>query len=183
MPLAQVRNSDGCELTGLRGPMVLSAEIGGGALLSIQHAGEDIAGKTIEFVGTETLEDVIVSVTTKVARVDVTVTRKGARSQPRRILVVLFPEDSTRWHHGYLAYNWLTTSPDSSSGERTSPPATTQLARLVPGRYLVAAIEDADIINPTEPGLLEALRPLAVPVTLVAGQTAELTVDVATIPR
>ena len=43
-------------VAGLRGPMVLSAEVAGGALLSIQRGGEEIAGKTLEFVGTETLD-------------------------------------------------------------------------------------------------------------------------------
>jgi hypothetical protein len=62
-----------------RGPMVLSAEVGGGALLSIQRRGEEIAGKTLEFAGTETLDDVVVELTTKVTQANVTLTSASAR--------------------------------------------------------------------------------------------------------
>ena len=49
---------------------------------------------------------------------------------------------------------------------------------MAPGRYLIAAIHDVDLSYPTDVGVLETLRPLAVPVTLVAGQTAKVTVPV-----
>jgi hypothetical protein len=50
---------------------------------------------------------------------------------------------------------------------------------MAPGRYLIAAIHDTDSTYPTAVGVLEKLRPLAVPVTLVAGQTAKVTLGVA----
>jgi hypothetical protein len=54
---------------------------------------------------------------------------------------------------------------------------------MAPGRYLLAAIHDVDLTYPTEVGVLETLRALAVPVTLVAGQTAKVTVPVAKRPE
>jgi hypothetical protein len=40
--------------------MVLSGEVGLGALLSIRYRGEEITGKTLECAGTEALGDVVV---------------------------------------------------------------------------------------------------------------------------
>ena len=104
VPVALVRGTDRFELTGLRGPMELSAEVGGGALLSIQRAGEEIAGKTLEFVGTEVIDDVVVALTTQVAQVDVTVTNASSRGEAEPVLVILFSEDPARWHQGFIQY-------------------------------------------------------------------------------
>lgn len=182
VPLVQVERTDRFELTGLRGPMVLSAEVGSGALLSIQRGGEEIAGKTLEFVGTETLDDVVVELTTQVAQVDVTVTSASARGEPEPVLVFVFAEDPKRWHHGFIRYSRTTASPLSARTGKVSP-VSTELIRLPPGRYLVAAVPDVDVSYPTEGGVLEKPRPLATPVTLVAGQTAKVTVAVAKATR
>lgn len=57
------------------------------------------------------------------------------------------------------------------------------MIRMPPGRYLIAAIPDVDISYPTDMNGLEALRSLAVPVTLVAGQTAKVVIGVAKAAR
>lgn len=49
---------------------------------------------------------------------------------------------------------------------------------MVPGRYLVAAVPNPGVMFPTERDILERLRPLAVPVTLVAGETAKVELPV-----
>jgi hypothetical protein len=169
VPLARVQGTDRFELTGLRGPMVLHADISGGTLLSIQRGGKEVAGKTLEFVGTETIDDVVVALTTHVAQVDVTITNASSRGEPEPVLVILFAEDPARWPRG-------------SEYARTTT-GRTQLIRVPPGRYLIAAIHDIGINHPTEAGVLEQLRPLAVPVTVVAGQTAKVTVGVAKAAR
>jgi hypothetical protein len=157
--------------------MVLSAEIGLGALLSIERRGEELAGKTLEFVGTETIDDVVVTLTTQVAQLDVSVTT--SRTEPEAVLVVLFSEDPARWHQGFLQYARTTVSP-VSDGVGTPPSATMRLIRMPPGRYLIAAIhEDVEVADPTQVSVLERLRPVATPVTLVAGQTAKVTMAVA----
>lgn len=182
VPLAQPQGTDRFELTGLRGPMVLSAEVGSGALLSIRRGEEEIAGKTLEFVGTEALDDVVVTLTTQVAQVEVTVTDASSRGETNPVLVVLFPEDPAPWRRGSGRYARTTTSLESA-GARVSRSPTTHLIRVPPGRYLLAAVPDIDITFPTEPGILEQLRPLAKPVTLVAGQTAKVTLGVARMAR
>jgi hypothetical protein len=154
--------------------MVLSAGIGIGTLVSMRRPGQEIAGKTLEFVGTETIDDVVVELTMKVAELDVTVTGTNSPDEPEPVLVILFSEDSSRWHHGHLAFARTTAS-------RTPP--TTRLRRNLPGRYRIVAIHDFDISNPTEAGLLEKLRPFSVPITLVAGQPAKITIPVAKLTR
>ena len=132
VPLARVHGTDRFELAGLRGPMVLSAEVAGGALLSIRRRGEGLAGKILELVGTETLDDVVIELTKQVARVDVTVTSATAReSEP--VMVILFSEDPTRWHPGFIQYARTTASP-VSRGAGALPSARTQLIRMPPGR-------------------------------------------------
>jgi hypothetical protein len=189
VPSAQVKRTDRFELAGLRGPMALSAEVGGGALLSIRRAGQKIAGKTLEFEGTETIDDVIVSLTTRVAQVDVTVTGTSASGEPQPVLLILFSEDSALWHQGHLQYTRTMTShvptrpPDTRGVPGPLPPAETRLSRLVPGRYLIVALPDVDLNHPTDVRLLEKLRPLAVPIRLVAGEPASVSLGVANVAR
>ena len=49
---------------------------------------------------------------------------------------------------------------------------------VVPGRYLVAAVPNPEVMNPTDRAILERLRSIAVPVTLVAGETPKVEVRV-----
>ena len=176
------REPTGSSWPAFEGRWCFPRKLAAGALLSIQRRGEEIAGKTLEFVGTERFDDVVVALTTQVAQVDVTVTSASARGEPEPVLVILFSEDPKRWHHGSSRYARTTALPVSAA-PGTLGPARTQLIRVPPGRYLIAAIHDVDLSYPTEVGVLEHLRPLAMPVTLVAGQTAKVTLVVAKAAR
>jgi hypothetical protein len=156
--------------------MVLQADVAGGALLSIERAGKDITGQTLEFEGTEVIDDVTVALTRRVAQADVTVHGTSVTDDPRPVLVFLFPEERARWRRGYAAYAriWL-------SGESTSSRET--LIRLPPGPYLAVAIDDPNVSDPTRDGILEKLAPLAVPITLVAGQTTKVALRIANVSR
>ena len=61
---------------------------------------------------------------------------------------------------------------------RSARTFTFSLGPVVPGRYLIAAVPSPEVVIPSEPAVLERLRPLAVPVTLVAGETAKVEVSV-----
>lgn len=182
VPLARVQETGRFELAGLRGPMVLFAEGAGGVLLSIRRRGEELAGKTLVFVGTERFDDVVVELTTQLAQVDVTVTSASERGEPEPVMVILFPEDPKRWHHRFIKYDRTSASPVSATAG-TLRPARTRMTRMPPGRYLIAAIHDIYLSDPTEVGVLDTLRPLAMPVTLIAGQTAKVTLPVAKAAR
>jgi hypothetical protein len=175
MLLCNVRGTDRFELTGLRGPMVLYGEIGLGALVSIRRGGQEIAGKTLEFVGTETIDDIVVELTRKVATLEVAVTSTKTPDDPETALVMLFADDPSLWHSGHLQYTRMKTS-------RT--PTRERLIRIVPGRYRVIAIHDADMNFPmSQRALLEKLRPFATPVTLVAGEPAQIAIRVTKLGR
>ena len=177
-PLPRQDATDTFELTGLRGPMVLHAEMPGASLVSIRRAGgEDLAGRPVVFTGTETLDDLLVVFTTERAEVEVTLTGLREPEDPESVLVMLFAEDPARWHAGSLHYTSIEASAEMplQRGGRTF---SFRLGPVVPGRYLVAAVPSPGVMFPTEPAILERLRPIAVPVTVVAGATAKADVRV-----
>ena len=157
VPPARAQETGRFELAGLRGPMVLSAEIAGGALLSIRRRGEELAGKTMMLVGTERFDDLVVEVTKRVAHLDVNVASAGAAGEPEPVIVVLFSEDPKRWHPGFTRYEKTSALP-VSAGE-TLRPARTRMTRIPPGRYLIAAIHDAGLSDPTEVAVLGTTSP------------------------
>jgi hypothetical protein len=169
VPLANARGTDRFELNGLRGPMVLSAEGNPIFLLSIQRGGEEITGKTLEFTGTEVIDDVVITLTTKVAQVDVTVTNASSAADTNPVLVILFSDDPAQWPQGNSRY------------ARTTAEALS--FRVPPGRYLLAAIPGTGLGYPVRADVLERLRPHAMPVTLIANQTARVAVGVAAAAR
>jgi hypothetical protein len=181
--LSNTRGTDRFELIGLRGPMVLHAEIGLGMLVSIRRGGQEIAGKTLDFVGTENIEDVIIEFTMKTARLDVTVTGTSASDDPERVLLMLFADDSSLWHYGHVQYASAIAARPSGRRERPTPQSHTTLIRMVPGRYRIIAIRDPDILYPTQTAILEKLRPFATPVTLVADEPARISIGVAKLGR
>jgi Carboxypeptidase regulatory-like domain len=183
--LIHPQGTDRFELTGLRGPMVLHAQMPGALLASISRAGgENLAGKPLEFTGTERIDDLLVVFTHEKANAEVTLTGLREPDDPEKVLVILFSEDSTRWHAGSLQYTVIEASAEmrrqtaAAGAGRPGRVFTFPLGPVVPGRYLVAAVPNPGVMSPTEPDILERLRPLAVPVTLVAGETVKVEVGV-----
>jgi hypothetical protein len=156
--------------------------------VSIGHAGgEDLATKPIQFTGTEVIDDLLVVFTTERANVEVTLTGLREPDDPESVLVVLFSEDPTRWRHpGSGEYTTIQATAEmplqpAAPGAAVRRPGRTFTLRLgpvIPGRYLIAAVPNPGVLFPTDPAVLERLRPLAVPVTLVAGETPKVEVRV-----
>ena len=102
------------------------------------------------------------------------------------VLVILFSEDPARWHAGSVQYTAIEANAEMplqppTAGARVRPPGrmfTFRLESMVPGRYLIAAVPSPWVMYPTDPDILERLRPLAAPVTLVHGETAKVEVGV-----
>ena len=184
VPLAHVRGSDRFELRGLRGPMVLHAEITRGMLVSMHRGGQEIAGKALTWVGTENIDDVVVEFTMKTAQLDVTVAGRSGPEAPERVLIVLFADDPSQWHYGHVWYSTAKVArPSLHPSEKEKTESHTTLPRTVPGRYRIIAIRDPEIYYPTEPAILEKLRPLATPVTLVAGESSKINIGVTRLGR
>ena len=185
--LVHPQGTDRFELSGLRGPTVLHAQMSGALLASISHAGgDDLAGKTIDFKGTEVMDDLLVVFTHEQANVEITLTGLREPADAEKVLVILFSEDPARWHSGSLHYTVIEASAEmprqaAAAGHSGRPGRvfTFPLGPVVPGRYLIAAVPSPPgVMFPTERGFLERVRPLAVPVTLVAGQTSRVQVTV-----
>jgi hypothetical protein len=91
--VTNLRDTDRFELTGLRGPTVLTAQRGRSLVVSMRRAGEDIIGTTLELLGTETIDDIVIEFTTKSAEAEVTIIGTSPLEEPEPIRVVLFAED------------------------------------------------------------------------------------------
>ncbi len=176
---AELRGTDRFELRGLRGPMVLEADIGAGTLVSIKRAGQIIAGNALDLIGTETIDDVVIEFTRQIARLEVAVTGTGA-VDPEPVFLVLFSDDPSLWALDYVQYARATAAP--KSGERR-PDSPMTLPSMVPGRYRIIAIPDPEISYPEDTAILEKLRRFATLVTLIDGQTAKINIDVAKFRR
>ena len=182
----RARGTDKFEFSGLRGPMVLHASMSGALLVSINRpGGKDLTGEPLHFTGTEVIDDLLIVFTTERAEAEVTLTGLREPDDPENVLVMLFSEDPARWHAGSLQYTAIQSNAEmpvrpAAAGANSRPGRafTFLLGPVVPGRYLVAAVPSPDVSDPTERGILERLRPLAVPVTLVAGETAKVEVAV-----
>ncbi len=186
-PVAHPQETDRFELTGLRGPMVLHATMNGALLVSISRAGgEDFAGKPLDFTGTEIIDDLLVLFTNEKADVEVTLTGLREPEDPETVLVMLFSEDPARWRSGSVQYTAIQATtempllPGAAGGavRRPGRAFTFLLGSVVPGRYLIAAVPNPEVMNPTDRAILERLRSIAVPVTLVAGETPKVEVRV-----
>jgi Carboxypeptidase regulatory-like domain len=176
--------ADRFELDGIRGPMLLDASLGFGTMVSIKRGGESIVGKTLNFIGTETIDDILVEFTTTTARLRATITRTGAADDPEPVLLILFADDRSRWHEDYGQYARATAAPRSlPESEKDNIDSDITLPPVVPGQYRIIAIHDPEMSFPTDTAILEALRPLASLVTLVAGQTATVAIGVTNVVR
>jgi hypothetical protein len=179
VPRAELQGTDRFELRGLRGPMVLEANIGAGTLVSMKRAGQTIGGNALDLIGTETIGDVVIEFTRKMARVEVAVTGTGA-VEPEPVFLALFSDDPSLWAQGHVQY--ARASAAAQFGEQ-GPDSHTTLAPMVPGRYRIIAIPDPEISYPEDTTILEKLRPFATLVTLVDGQTVKISLDVAKFGR
>jgi hypothetical protein len=99
---------------------------------------------------------------------------------PEIVLVMLFPEDPARWQRAVQTLKEMRAQPGPSARvtRRARRTFTFSLGPVVPGRHLIAAVPSPEVMVPTEPAVVERLRPFAVPVTLVAGETAKVEVPV-----
>ena len=101
---------------------------------------------------------------------------------------MLFSENPTRWHAGYgsVQYTAIQATTEmpllpaaAGGGVRRAGRAFTFLhGPAVPGRYLIVAVPSPDVMHPTDRAILERCVRIAVPVTLVAGETPKVEVPV-----
>lgn len=128
--------------------------------------GQDVADTGLSFQSGETIRDIQVVLTTR--KTTLTGTVRDSRGQPAAdYSVVVFAEDRALW--GHLSRYHGMARPDQQGAFR--------LEALPPGRYLAAAVEYLEDGEQADPEMLERLRPLATPVTLVEGEQQQVTLD------
>lgn len=182
-------------LRGLRGRVVPSAFVPGAVLKSVARGGTDITANGLWLKGTESIDDVTITVTTDIGAIEGRV--MAADGGAADAWIVVFPEDSSKLFPGSPFVGVLRTR-RTAAPERAMPSAPTpgQLPGrtgvslqaggfltqpLLPGRYAVATVPVADTpsgeagsLPPTDPESLAKLRQSATIVSVAAGETATL---------
>jgi hypothetical protein len=174
------------ELKGVRGPVVLDANTRpGAALVSIRRGDLDITEQTMTFDGTEVIEDVEITFTTDVARVEVDVAGTSPPEAPEHVLVVLFHDDPSAGRRRLARYGDYWISRAGPFRWRPTEPVNAGITfgDLLPGPYRVAAVRAHRLLDPAAPAFLEKLRPLATPVTLVSGQPSRVSIPIMDVPQ
>ena len=169
-------------LTGVRGAVTLTASPASRAVLkSILVGGKEVAGKMLEFKGTESFRNVLITLTTDVGRVEGTVAVAGAKPGVDA-WVVAFSDDPEHWFAGspfvYLTRTLGELPPWAAPAVSSVPPVRREpgsfvIPSLAPGRYYIAAVEGSMGGGPPQDrASLEKLRDGAKLITVTAGQTA-----------
>ena len=177
-------------VTGVRGPIQVSAAAARAALKSVALGGRDISGRVLELLGTERVDDVVITMTYDTGEIH-GVIAAGPEESLSEASVVAYPDESGKWNVGtpFVRSARLTGNGPGGSGARGAAPgvvtttqplpagsASFQIAGLVPGRYVVVAFTDgSSTVNP-DPQMLERWREFGKLVTVDAGQTATVKV-------
>jgi hypothetical protein len=177
-------------VTGLRGPIQISAAAARAALKSVTRDGHDISGQVVELLGTERIDDVVITMTYDTGDIQ-GVIAAGPEESLSEASVVAYPDEPGKWNVGtpFVRSARLTGNTPGGSGARSAAPgvATTsqplpagsasfQISGLAPGRYVVVAFADGSGTGNPDPQLLERWRELGKVVTVDAGQTATVKV-------
>ena len=191
-------------MTGLRGQMVISPFVPGAALKSVKVGANDITASGLLFKGTETIDDVTVTVTTDTATIEGTV--KGGDGAPADGWIIVFPDDTSRWFPmspfvrvsrprppGSPDPPMPTPAPVSVPGSMAErrraliPAGGFRLMDLLPGRYAVAVVpvdparaRSGGSMPATDADALAALRRTARMVSVAAGESVSLSL---TLPK
>ena len=183
------------QLTGLRGALVLMALVPGTALKSVTRGASDITAAGLTLKGTESIEDITITVTTDTGAIDGRVTT--AAGDPAGAWIVVIPDDPSKRFPGSpfvrVARSRPSAVPDRDQSGAAAPGAVAGgsavsrqaggfwLPYLLPGRYAVAALPADDAspgamgsMPPTDPESLSLLMKTATMTSVAAGETATL---------
>lgn len=183
---ADVADDGTFQLTGVRGSVLFTASGSAGAVLkSVTSGGNDVSGP-LEFKGTENVRDMLIVLTRDVGRIEGTVV--NSRGEPQMGAgVIIFPDDPERWFLGSPFVTVARTMQPSAFPMNAMPPVTRapgsiapappapgqfRTPMLLPGRYLLVALEPANSGAMPAPDResLTKLRQKATSVTVVVGE-------------
>jgi hypothetical protein len=143
----------------------------GSNVSSVIVAGQDVRDTGIDVSSGADVNDVIVTLTDKLATVSGSVRDTGATSQAA---VLLFPADRAAWtNYGWHPLRIITTLTDVKGGF--------QLGRVVAGDYLVVAVDLSKGAAWTDPAFLQAAASLATPISVKWDEKKNVNLTVATV--
>jgi hypothetical protein len=142
------------------------------ALSSVRVGDDDVTDRAVDFDGRAV--EITIHVTSQPAEVSGTVqwAALGADDARARPMVIVFPDDPSRWHEWSVSVRATRVGPQGQFAIRGIPPG---------DRYLVVAVEALDGAEHRHPDLLEALRSAARPIRIDAGSRQDLTLPA--VPR
>jgi carboxypeptidase family protein len=166
------------EITGARGPVMLTAFGGGPVLKSISHGADDLLAKPLELKGTERVANVSIVMTWDYGRLEgIAMNDRGEPA--REAIVLLFPEDASKWRLGQPFVQQTGTIAETM----TPPPAAVARGAkprvagsflfppVLPGRYYIVAVEGGRDMSfsPADEETLTKLQKVATTVTVSTG--------------
>ena len=157
------------ELNDLLGPFVLRARVSGAPgwmTKAIVHRGLDLIDSPIALNNGDTLAGVEVVLTDKLAALRGSVLEAG-KPAAADYSVVLFPEDRAFLRNPRRLSRWIR---PGRSGDFA-------VDGLLPGAYLIAALDDVDETGWLNADYLERLRPRATRIELRANETQTVVLD------
>jgi hypothetical protein len=156
-------------LAGASGHVQLDAGGGDWIVKSITVDGRDVTAEVMDLTGTSAVSGVVITLTDKTSSVTGQV--RGRDSQPlRNYVVVLLPRDSME---PAVASRWIRTARAGTNGRF-------QLPRILPGRYVAAAVDYIEPGQQYAPEFQQRMRRGARELTIGEGQT--LTLDLTLTP-
>lgn len=157
------------QLRGASGRVQLDAGGGDWIVKSISVDGRDITAEVMDLTGTNAVSGVVITLTDKMSSVTGLV--RGRDGQPvRNYVVVLLPRDSIE---PAVASRWIRTARAESNGRF-------QLQRILPGRYVAAAVDHIEPGQQYAPEYQQLLRRRARELTV--GEDQALTLDLTLTP-
>jgi hypothetical protein len=160
---------------------MLTATSGVGVMKSVHRGEADVTAGPLELTGTERIDDITIVLTTDTGSLTGMVTDGLGRPAPGA-LVIVFPEDSKRWSVPFIslgrAMSTLVSPSRTTPGVRVLPrqPGQFTVPRILPGRYLVAAVQTENPNSFAVPDAegLASLRPSATAITIRGGEMLAL---------
>jgi carboxypeptidase family protein len=157
------------DLIGVR-ELRLAAELRGWIVKDVRLQGRSIADSPFDFKGGEDFRDVEVVLTNKHADLSGTVTDAG-NGAVRDYSVLVFPESEERLRHTRRWAQWGRSNQDGRFA----------VDNLLPGAYLVVAVEDVDDADWSNADYLNQFRAQATRVILAEGEKKTLTLTLASV--
>ena len=176
-------------MTGVRGPIQIAAVAAQAALKSVTRGGRDISGQVLELLGTERVDDVVITLTYETGGIQGVVEAEPEESLSAATVVV-YPDEPGKWNVGtpfVRSARLAGSGPGRSAASSAAPGSPTTAQALPPGPassrcpvWLRAATSwsrsPRKWRGSVDPQTLERWRESGKMVTVDAGQTATVKV-------